>query len=146
MFFKRLYIKFARFTEGRKLETLSDFVLLVASSYLLAKRIFDVSISDWLSTNVFQSTNITNALVTFYLYTVAILLVCAVIFKAACLIVKAFPVYTYAAAEPEKIASCIKVINNEISDHIDRCDSTHPIEIGHLDEEHKFDVNICSIV
>lgn len=139
--FRHGYVRFARFVEDSPLELVADVTLLVASSYLIVQRTTNFAVSDWLLEHLLKQ----NA-VSWYLIIVALSLGIAVAVKAACLIVKRFPASQYAAQEPEKIATCIRLINDEVAKHVSRCVAHQPIRVTALANEHAFDVNLRSIV
>lgn len=132
-----LYTRTAKFVLGNKLSLFSDIVILAASGYLLVKKAFDFSISGWLLNNALQQSAVNG-----YVYVSAITLIAAITIKGISLIFEKFPAVKHSTVEPEQIAECLQVINNEIMSHIRKCDSGDPPKIRRLREQHAFDVNI----
>ena len=139
--FKKLLGKCSGLADQLKLETFSDIALLVATTYLLINRTTGFSFFGWLVENVFHQEFVDILRV----LTAALLVVIACV-KAGCLFFKAFPLSTHVAREPENIATCIKVINDEVYKHIVRCASTQPLQATALTNEHSFDLNLRSVV
>jgi hypothetical protein len=119
-----------------KLPLYSDIILIIASGYLMVKKLLDFSISGWLYNNVFLL-----PLVKLYVVTSVVILLAAIVIKICSLVFKAFPPTKHVAVEPEKISYCLQVMNNEIFNHIEKCNSSDSPNIKKLNEQHSFDVN-----
>lgn len=115
----------------------TDSIVLVASGYLVFKKVFGFSVSGWLLNNAFQQ-----PLVTVYVYLSAVILIIAIVVKIAALVFKYFPAISQSSATPEQISECLQVMNHEIVGHIDKCKSGNFPNISKLNEQHSFDVNI----
>ena len=130
------YSKVSKFVLGYKLSLFSDIVILFASGYLVLKKAFDLSISGWLLNNALHQ-----PAVNLYVYTSGVVLVFAILIKALSLIFENFPAIKHSTVEPEEISECLQVMNNEITNHIEKCDSEESPNIRKLKEQHSFDVN-----
>jgi len=119
----------------------TDMTILAASGYLMAKKLFGLSISNWLLANAFHQ-----PLVNLYFYSSAIALSTAIGIKMIALLFEHFPPTKQAAVPPDEISDCLLVINKEILSHLKRLDPLVQADIKDLKEQHAFDVNIRIIV
>lgn len=135
------YAWISQFILGRKLPLFADIVLLVASTYFLIKKGYDLSISNWLRANLLQDWG-----VDLYIFISVTLLITSVLIKIAALVFENFPIVRHTSTGPEEIATCLQVMNSEIASHIKKCGETPPADIRKLSDQHSYDVNSRLIV
>lgn len=119
----------------------TDVTILAASGYLMAKKLFDFSISNWLLQNAFHQ-----PVVDMYFYGSAAALASAIGIKLVSLPFEHFPPIKQTAVAPDEISDCLLIINKEIHSHLRRLDPGVQADIKDLKEQHSFDVNIRIIV
>ncbi len=132
-----LYSKASKIILGKKISLFSDVVILFASGYLIVKKAFGFSISGWLLNNALHQ-----QAVNLYVYTSGATLVFAILIKALSLAFERFPAVNHLAVEPEEMSECLQAMNNEITNHIDKCDLEESPNVRRLREQHSFDVNL----
>lgn len=139
--FYTMYIKISIFFVKNKLSVFADIILLIASGYLMIKKAFNFSISKWLLDNALQPSAIH-----VYVYGSSIVLILAICIKSLSLVFEKFPVAKHSTVEPEEISGCLQVMNNEIMNHIKKCDSGELPNIRKIRQQHSFDINIRLVV
>lgn len=117
-----------------------DSTLLIASGYLMLKKFMDVSMSGWLLNNAFHQ-----PLVNVYVVTCTVLLVSALVVKIVIMFLEAFPPKSFSSVELDEVSDCLLMINNEICQHIDKCNDENKNNIQDLNEQHRFKVNLAAI-
>ena len=135
-FYSYVYTRTSRFVLDHKVTAFSETMILAASGYLLIKKGFGLSISGWLLNNALHQ-----SAVNVYVYTSGVILVLAIIVKIMSLMFVHFPATKHAAIEPEEISECLQIMNKEISNHINKCDSDNSPNLRKVREQHSFDVN-----
>lgn len=136
LFFKRAYSKIGGFALSKKNKLFTDIVLLLASGYLLVKKVFTFSISGWLLQNYLNQGG-----VNLYIYISGGLLITALCLKFVAVIFEAFPPSKHLSVEPDEITACLQNMNNEISAHLAKCETEQPF-VNRLSEQHSFDINL----
>jgi len=139
--FKSVIRKTAKFIDSHKLEIYADIVILVCTFYLLVKKVLSFTITGWLLNNALHQ-----PLVNKFVYISVAIILLAVFIKIISILIKAFPVNTPETVEPEHISSCLQTMNNEIVEHLKRCDSNGSMTFNNLTELHMLDVNVRMII
>ena len=134
--YKSIYTKTSRFILGHKMAAFSEAVILSASGYLLVKKAFGLSVSGWLLNNALHQ-----SAVNVYVYISGVILVLAILVKILSLIFLHYPATKHSQVEPEEISECLQVMNKEIMNHIEKCDSNIPPNLRKIRDQHSFDVN-----
>lgn len=138
------YAKFCSrvsFVNSTKVKLATDIIILLATSYLMFKKLFDFSLSKWLSTHVFQQ-----QFVGAYEFTSGSILALAILLKIFGLLLEYFPSNEAKNIEPREISDCIQAINKEIVGHLNKCANEKPVNVRRLNEQHTFDINIRLII
>ena len=136
-----LYLKLAKFTQGKKNKLITDITLIVSSGYLIFKKVFGISISKWLGETFLNENG-----VTIYLIAVSLLLGYALIIKILSLIFEQCPIVSHSDIEPEEISHCLLAINQEIERHLQRITVEGPHDIRDINNNHGFHVNIRLVI
>lgn len=129
------------FVKSKKVKAIVDVVILLATSYLMFKKLFDVSVSRWLAAHVFQQ-----QVVGVYEWIAGLVLAVAIIFKLLELLLEYFPANETKNIEPREISDCLQAINKEITGHLNRCVNDKPVNVRRLCDQHTFDLNIRLVV
>lgn len=126
---------------NRLLKLFSDTVILVASSYLMIKKVSGFSISGWLLENALQQ-----PLVNIYVVVSMVVLILAILAKIGILLFEYFPPLNHSFVEPDEISNCLHRINSEIAAHLSKCNGSAPVDIRTICDQHGFNVNLGLIV
>ncbi|WP_321391392.1 hypothetical protein [uncultured Desulfuromusa sp.] len=102
----------------------------------MVKKIFGFSLTSWLVENFFKQP-LVNSLV----YISAFIIMTSVTVKIFAMIFEYFPPQRYITVQPVEISSCLKIMNDEILNHLTRCDTGEPIDVRKLVEQHAFYLN-----
>lgn len=133
--------RLSSFFTSRTVRFLSELVLLVASSYLLLKKLIGFSVSGWLLNNALQQ-----PLVNLYVIFSVVILIIAIVVRGIALYFDRFPVSNYSAVEPGEISDCLDRMNSEIIDHLTSCERNSPESIRSINDQHGFSRNMALIV
>jgi hypothetical protein len=137
----KLYGRIAKFISKRRVKLFSDTTLLVATGYLMVKKAVGFSISGWLLNNALHQSG-----VDLYVYISVLILIFAVIIKILSLMVEYYPPMEHRNVEPEEISDCLQAMNLEICAHLTKCNGSNIVQIGQMNEQHSFEINIRVIV
>lgn len=133
--------KIKRLSQNKKVKLATDITILLASSYLMFKKLFDFSLSKWLTANIFQS-----SFVNMIEYTLGMSLALAILSKIVNLKLEQFPEDDAKNVEPHEISTCLLAMNNEICTHLEKCETEKPVNVRRLNDQHNFSVHICMII
>jgi hypothetical protein len=131
----------AKTCTNKRIRLVSDVVFLVATSYLMLRKLTEFSLTGWLINNAFQQPLI-NA---FVLLAVIIIVICIMI-KITTIYFDTFPPLNHGLVEPDEISNCLFRINSEISDHLQKCNGTNGLEMRSICDQHGFKVNAALVV
>ena len=130
----------AKKLSGKKTRLYTDLIILLASFYLMLKKGFGFSVSDWLLENAFQQ-----PLVNLYVIISAVLLACASVSKVIILYFDYFPVLSRSFVEPDELSDCLHRMNSEICEHLDKCSNSEPENIKSIYEQHGYKINLALV-
>jgi hypothetical protein len=139
--FRKAYNFLAKKVCNKFIRLFSDVTILIASSYLMVKKITDFSISGWLLNNAFHQ-----PVVNIYVVTSLIILIIAIISKVITLIVEQFPPVNHNFVEPDEMSNCLYRMNSEIACHLNKLSLSAPVNVKNLCDQHTFDQNLALIV
>lgn len=140
-YFRRSYTFLAKKVGNKYIRLFSDIIILLASSYLMVKKITNFSISGWLLNNAFHQ-----PVVNLYVVTTLSILVLAIIAKVITLVVEQFPPINHNFVEPDEISNCLYRMNTEIACHLNKLSLSAPVNVKNLCDQHTFDQNLVLIV